>query len=156
MHPHTSIIWGIPKSHNENKGNPTGDTFIQPSHEKSIYLHSDFPIASSVLTWQIIISPVLSSYQRWSMRYLILMLKSFLFEDLRIAQQDPLDIIQLKALVVYCLMLPVSCYGVFLNPSFYFVCSRLYCNSKQRKFIFTGPDMNIRIIKTIYNALLLR
>ena len=89
------------------------------------------------------------------MSYLILMLKSFLFEDLRIAQQDPLDIIQLKALVVYCLMLPVSCNSVFLNPSFYFVCSRLYCNSKQRKFIFTGPDMNIRIIKTIYNALLL-
>ena len=42
------------------------------------------------------------------MRYLILMLKSFLFEDLRIAQQDPLDITQLKALVVYCCLFLVT------------------------------------------------
>ena len=50
MHTHTSIIRGIWNSHNENKGNPSGVTFNQPSHEKSIYLHSDFLIAPGVLT----------------------------------------------------------------------------------------------------------
>ena len=52
------------------------------------------------------------------MRYLILMLKSFLFEDLRIAQQDPLDITQLKALVVTVSKLKVydkkNCTMVFM------------------------------------------
>lgn len=84
------------------------------------------------------------------------MLKSFLFEDLRIAQQDPLDITQLKALVVYCcLFLVTELQSLFWIPrSILFVQGFIVIQRNVNLFL-TGPDRNIGIIKTIYNALLL-